>query len=102
MGGGVLLCRRRSGAECNRLEEATDRRDTCRPHAWTVSNSPATLVMPTGTGKTETMLSILVSMKCRKLLVIVPTDALRTQPAKKFLSLGVLKAPGSPILTDIA
>jgi superfamily II DNA or RNA helicase len=65
---------------------------------WTVSESVATIVMPTGTGKTETMLSILVSMNCDKLLVIVPTDALRTQLAEKFLTLGVLKLPGSAVL----
>ena len=46
---------------------------------WSVSDAPATIVMPTGTGKTETMLSILVSAGCRRLLVVVPTDALRTQ-----------------------
>ena len=67
---------------------------------WIVSDSPATIVMPTGTGKTETMLSILVSMKCQKLLVIVPTDALRTQLAQKFLTLGVLKSPGCAVLKD--
>ena len=67
---------------------------------WIVSDSPATIVMPTGTGKTETMLSILVSMKCQKLLVIVPTDALRTQLAQKFLTLGVLKFPGCAVLKD--
>lgn len=47
--------------------------------------------MPTGTGKTETMLSIFVSKRCPKLLIIVPTDALRTQIAEKFLTLGLLK-----------
>jgi len=67
---------------------------------WIVSESPATIVMPTGTGKTETMLSILVSMKCQKLLVIVPTDALRTQLAQKFLTLGVLKIPGCAVLKE--
>jgi len=67
---------------------------------WIVSESPATIVMPTGTGKTETMLSILVSMDCPKLLVIVPTDALRTQLAGKFLSLGILKAPGCSVLRE--
>src|SRR5208282_5662740 len=55
---------------------------------------------PTGTGKTETMLSILVSMKCQKLLVIVPTDALRTQLAQKFLTLGILQSPGCAVLKD--
>ena len=69
---------------------------------WIVSDSPATIVMPTGTGKTETMLSILVSMKCEKLLVIVPTDALRTQLAEKFLTLGVLKLPGCAVLKEAA
>ena len=58
---------------------------------WTVTDEAATIVMPTGTGKTETMLSILVSERCKKLLVVVPTDALRTQIADKFLTLGILK-----------
>ena len=58
---------------------------------WATSNEPATIVMPTGTGKTETMLSIMVSAQCGRILVIVPTDALRTQIAEKFLTLGVLK-----------
>ena len=60
---------------------------------WTVSNTTATVVMPTGTGKTETMLSILVSQECRKVVVVVPTDALRSQLYLKFLSLGILKSP---------
>jgi superfamily II DNA or RNA helicase len=65
---------------------------------WSVSDAPATIVMPTGTGKTETMLSILVSAACPKLLVVVPTDALRTQIAEKFLTLGILKDPGCTVL----
>ena len=65
---------------------------------WTISNSTATIVMPTGTGKTETMLSILVSARCPRLLVVVPTDALRSQIAEKFLTLGVLKAKDAKIL----
>ncbi|MBS9783298.1 MAG: DEAD/DEAH box helicase family protein [Pasteurella sp.] len=56
-----------------------------------ISNDIATAVMPTGTGKTETMLSTLIVNKCNKLLVIVPSDALRTQLEKKFLELGLLK-----------
>ncbi len=58
---------------------------------WSVSSRPATLVLPTGTGKTETMLSLLVSERIERLLVIVPSDQLRTQIAEKFISLGVLK-----------
>lgn len=55
---------------------------------------PATIVMPTGTGKTEAMLSILVAARCPRLLVVVPTDALRTQIGEKFLSLGMLRQCG--------
>jgi superfamily II DNA or RNA helicase len=61
---------------------------------WTVGNEPATIVMPTGTGKTETMLSVLVSVPCKKVLVVVPTDALRSQISEKFITLGVLKKGG--------
>ena len=46
--------------------------------------------MPTGTGKTETMLSILIANQCNKLLVTVPSDALREQLYEKFVTLGVL------------
>ena len=67
---------------------------------WSVAETPATVVMPTGTGKTETMLSILVSACCHRVLVIVPTDALRTQIAGKFLTLGVLKIQGARILGE--
>lgn len=61
---------------------------------WSVSSKPATVVLPTGTGKTETMVSLLVSQKIKKLLVVVPTDQLRLQIAEKFISLGVLKVAG--------
>lgn len=61
---------------------------------WTVTNDPATVVMPTGTGKTETMLGLLVADRLRRVLVIVPTDALRDQLSTKFLSLGILKSAG--------
>ena len=69
---------------------------------WSVSEAPATIVMPTGTGKTETMLAVLVSAGCSRVLVVVPTDALRTQIAEKFLTLGVLKLQDASILTDAA
>ncbi len=69
---------------------------------WSVAETPATVVMPTGTGKTETMLSILVSACCDRVLVIVPTDALRTQIADKFLTLGILKNKSAQILAHSA
>ncbi|MBT9395049.1 DEAD/DEAH box helicase family protein [Hymenobacter sp. NST-14] len=52
------------------------------------------VVLPTGTGKTETMLAVLIANQCQKLLVIVPSDALRTQIAEKFIMLGLLKEFG--------
>ena len=61
---------------------------------WQIGIETATIVMPTGTGKTETMLSLLVAADCQKLLVVVPTDALRSQIASKFFSLGLLKKFG--------
>ena len=69
---------------------------------WSVSDDPATIVMPTGTGKTETMLSILVSARCLRLLVVVPNRVLRTQIADKFMTLGILKEPGCPVLSPQA
>lgn len=69
---------------------------------WSVSDQPATIVMPTGTGKTEVMLSILVSVRCPKLMVVVPTDALRTQIAEKFLTLGILKDSDCKVLANSA
>jgi superfamily II DNA or RNA helicase len=61
---------------------------------WIIAGRIGTVVMPTGTGKTETMLSVLISKPCKRVLVIVPTDALRTQIATKFATLGVLKEFG--------
>lgn len=61
---------------------------------WTVTNDPATIVMPTGTGKTETMVALLVDQQLERLLVVVPTAALREQISGKFLTLGVLKQFG--------
>lgn len=58
---------------------------------WSISSKPAVVVMPTGTGKTETMLCLTIAEKCQGLLVIVPSASLRTQIFNKFKSLGVLK-----------
>ncbi|MFG1782644.1 DEAD/DEAH box helicase [Rhodococcus oryzae] len=62
---------------------------------WTTkSMTPATVVMPTGTGKTETMLALLVAARPERLLVLVPSDSLRDQVASKFETLGVLQEFG--------
>ena len=57
---------------------------------WTVSSDPATIVMPTGTGKTETMIATVVSEMVARTIVIVPSDMLRKQTAEKFMTFGVL------------
>ena len=54
----------------------------------------AIVVMPTGTGKTETMLAFLIANMCKKVFVVVPSDALRSQIAKKFKDLGLLPKLG--------
>lgn len=65
---------------------------------WSTKSDVATIVMPTGTGKTETMLAAMVSALCTRVMVIVPTEALRTQIASKFFTLGILKHPRSVLL----
>jgi superfamily II DNA or RNA helicase len=69
---------------------------------WTVNRDPATVVIPTGVGKTETMISLLVAERCQRLMVVVPTDALRTQLSDKFLTLGLLKGPSFNVIADPA
>jgi superfamily II DNA or RNA helicase len=55
---------------------------------------PATVVLPTGSGKTETMLALLVAARLPRLLVLVPSDALREQLAVRFETPGLLHALG--------
>ncbi len=52
-------------------------------------SAPVTVVLPTGTGKTETMLAAYCNNPTRT-LVVVPSDSLRTQIGRKFATLGVL------------
>jgi superfamily II DNA or RNA helicase len=61
---------------------------------WKISADPATIVMPTGTGKTDTMLGLLTHQRMERLLVVVPTVPLRRQTVAKFVSLGLLRAFG--------
>lgn len=68
---------------------------------WSLYQQAATIVMPTGTGKTEIMLSALAAFARKPLLVVVPSDALRSQTARKFLNFGLLRKlgvllPGAP------
>ena len=68
---------------------------------WSLYRHPATVVMPTGTGKTETMLATLAGFVRRgPLLVTVPSAILRDQTASKFRTFGLLRKLG--VLTDDA
>ena len=58
---------------------------------WSLSDAPATIVMPTGTGKTETMLSVVAAHQLANVLVALPSKALRSQTARKFLTFGLLR-----------
>jgi superfamily II DNA or RNA helicase len=61
---------------------------------WKMSSDIATVVMPTGTGKTDSMVALMALQQPKCLLVVVPTDALRTQLAEKFQTYGVLTQYG--------
>jgi superfamily II DNA or RNA helicase len=61
---------------------------------WTASQEAVTVVMPTGSGKTDTMVSLLVAAPITGLLVLVPSDPLREQTVDKFKTLGVLTKIG--------
>lgn len=58
---------------------------------WSLYKNPATVVMPTGTGKTETMLATLAAYQCSPILVATPSKALRDQTARKFKNFGLLR-----------
>lgn len=62
---------------------------------WSVSAKPGVVVMPTGTGKTEVMLACMLMRQPVRLLVLVPSDALRRQTYVKFCHLGLLYELGA-------
>ena len=61
---------------------------------WSLTNDVATIVLPTGTGKTETMLAASLVDKAIKTLVVVPTIDLKNQIAGKFSNWGILRQLG--------
>jgi superfamily II DNA or RNA helicase len=63
--------------------------------------APAIVVMPTGTGKTETMVAWMVAARPSKVLVIVPSVVLRNQVAEKFETLGILQSAGAVASTAL-
>lgn len=61
---------------------------------------PATVVMPTGTGKTDTMIALFAHEQNMRLLVVVPSKALRQQIAERFEVYGRLQESG--VVADTA
>lgn len=64
---------------------------------WSTGSEKALVVMPTGTGKTEVMIAATVEAACERVLIIVPSDALRLQTANRFASYSVLKQLGTVV-----
>jgi superfamily II DNA or RNA helicase len=64
-------------------------------HLASSPGTPATVVMPTGTGKTDTIFSLIVAGLFPRTLIIVPSDALREQTAEKIATLKTLREIGS-------
>lgn len=61
----------------------------------------ATIVMPTGTGKTDTMLGLLIAGRLARTLVLVPSDPLRSQLVKKCTELTKLREIGAVSATAL-
>lgn len=61
---------------------------------WIVNDDVSTVVMPTGTGKTETMITTIVALQFRRVFILVPSDLLRKQTAEACAKLGILKEIG--------
>ena len=65
---------------------------------WATSQEPATVVLPTGTGKSETMYATIISERIKCTLIIVPSNLLREQIFDGARHFGILKKIG--MLTD--
>jgi superfamily II DNA or RNA helicase len=61
---------------------------------WSISQDVSTVVLPTGTGKTETMLVATIADKAQRTLVIVPSIELKLQIAEKYENWGMLRELG--------
>ncbi len=61
---------------------------------WSFSREAATVVLPTGTGKTETMFVTTLADHATRTLVVVPTIELKLQTADKFSTWGILRRLG--------
>lgn len=72
----------------------------CLGHLVVAPASTATVVMPTGTGKTDTMLALIVAARMSRALILVPSDALRNQLVNKALEMKKLREVG--VISDVA
>ena len=61
---------------------------------WTIDNSDMTVVLPTGTGKSETMIATIISEKIHRTLIVVPNALLRDQIFDRVKELGMLRHLG--------
>lgn len=61
---------------------------------FTAYEGPALISLPTGAGKTALMMLLAFGLEAKRVLVITPTDVLRTQTAGKFESLDGLVQAG--------
>ncbi|WOI33055.1 DEAD/DEAH box helicase family protein [Tritonibacter scottomollicae] len=61
---------------------------------WSLSQEVATVVLPTGTGKTETMLAASIADQAKRTLVVVPSIELKDQISEKFANWGILRKLG--------
>ena len=61
---------------------------------WSLSDDVVTIVLPTGTGKTETMLVATLADRAKRTLVVVPSIDLKNQIAEKFSNWGILRKLG--------
>jgi superfamily II DNA or RNA helicase len=58
---------------------------------WAISNDILTVVLPTGTGKSEAILGTIITAKITRSLIIVPSDGLREQFSKNCRNWGILR-----------
>lgn len=61
---------------------------------WSLSSSVSSIILPTGTGKTETMLLASIASEAKRTLVIVPGIDLKNQTADKYFVWGILRKLG--------
>lgn len=62
---------------------------------FTISNQPAIIVMPTGSGKTAVLIASTFLIRPQRVLIITPSRLVREQIAEEFTSLETLKKIGA-------